>query len=88
MADYSKTGWAPEKATLVLNKSILGLGKVDVVVCGARVGSFVQARYVHWRIVGKCPIHKNTLVVVQLFVKAQYSYLIQFRERERERKEP
>ena len=40
--------------------------------------SFVQARYVHWRTVGKCPIHKNTLVVVQLFVKAQYSYLIQF----------
>ena len=29
------------------------------------MGSFVQARYVHWRIVGKCPIHKNTLVVVQ-----------------------
>ena len=42
------------------------------------MGSFVQARYVHWHIVGKCPIHKNTLVVVQLFVKAQYSYLIQF----------
>ena len=40
--------------------------------------SFVQARYVHWRIVDKFPIHKNTLVVVQLFVKAQYSYLIQF----------
>ena len=40
--------------------------------------SFVQARYVHWRILGKCPIHKNTFVVVQLFVKAQYSYLIQF----------
>ena len=48
--------------------------------------SFVQARYVHWRIVGKCPIrivgkcpiHKNTLVVVRLFVKAQYSYFIQF----------
>ena len=34
--------------------------------------SFVQARYVHWRIVGKCPIHKNTFVVVQLFVTAQY----------------
>ena len=29
-------------------------------------------------IVGKYPIHKNTLVVVQLFVKVQYSYLIQF----------
>ena len=41
------------------------------------MGSFVQARYVHWRTVGKCSIHKNTLVVVQLFVKAQYSYLIQ-----------
>ena len=41
------------------------------------MGSFVKARSVHWRIVGKCPIHKNTLVVVQLFVKAQYSYLIQ-----------
>ena len=40
--------------------------------------SFVQARYVHWRIVSKCLIHKNTLVVVQLFVKVQYSYLIQF----------
>ena len=26
------------------------------------MGSFVQARYVHWRTVGKCPIHKNTLV--------------------------
>ena len=39
------------------------------------MGSFVQARSVHWRIVGKCPIHKNTLV--QLFVKAQYSCLIQ-----------
>ena len=25
------------------------------------MGSFVQARYVHWRTVGKCPIHKNTL---------------------------
>ena len=42
------------------------------------MGSFVQARYVHWHIVGKGPIHKNTLVVVQLFVKVQYSYLIQF----------
>ena len=39
---------------------------------------FVQARYVRWRTVGKCSIHKNTLVVVQLFVKVQYSYLIQF----------
>ena len=36
------------------------------------MGSFVQARYVHWRTVGKCSIHKNTLVVVQLFVKVQY----------------
>ena len=42
------------------------------------MGSFVQARYVHWCIVGKCPIHKKNLVVVQLFVKVQYSYLIQF----------
>ena len=42
------------------------------------MGSFVQARYVHWRTVGKCPIHKNTLVVVQLFVKVQYSYLLLF----------
>ena len=42
------------------------------------MGSFVQARYVHWRTVGKCSIHKNTVVVVQLFVKVQYSYLIQF----------
>ena len=42
------------------------------------MGSFVQARYVHWRTVVKCPIHKNTIVVVQLFVKVQYSYLIQF----------
>ena len=40
------------------------------------MGSFVQARYAHWRTVGKCPIHKNTLV--QLFVKVQYPYLIQF----------
>ena len=40
------------------------------------MGSFVQARYVHWRTAGKCPIHKNILVVVQLFVKVQYSYLI------------
>ena len=52
--------------------------KMKVVVSGARVGSFVQARYVHWRIVGKCPTQKNTLVVVQLFMKVQYSYLIQF----------
>ena len=51
---------------------------MEVVVSGARVGSFVQAGYVHWRIVGKCPIHENALVVVQLFVKVQYSYLIQF----------
>ena len=52
------------------------------------MGSFVQARYVHWRTVGKCSIHKNTLVVVQLFVKVQYSYLIQFlRERERDERE-
>ena len=42
------------------------------------MGSFVQARYVHRRTVGKCFIHKNTLVVVQLFVKVQYSYLFQF----------
>ena len=42
------------------------------------MGTFVQARYVHWRTVGKCPIYKNTLAVVQLFVKVQYSYLIQF----------
>ena len=42
------------------------------------MGSFAQARYVHWRIVGKCLIHENIFVVVQLFVKAQYSYLIQF----------
>ena len=42
------------------------------------MGSFVQARYVHWRTVGKRSIHKNTLVVVQLFVKVQYSYLISF----------
>ena len=42
------------------------------------MGSFVQARYVRWRIDGKCLIHTNTLVVVQLFVKVQYSYLIQF----------
>ena len=75
LADYSKTGWAPEKAAHVLNKSILGLGKVEVVVCGARVGSFVQAGYGHRRIVGKCLIHKNTLVVVHLLVKARYSYL-------------
>ena len=27
------------------------------------MGSFVQARYVHWRTVGKCFIHKNTPVV-------------------------
>ena len=74
LADYSKTGWAPEKAALVLNKSILGLGKVEV-VCGARVGSFVQTGYVHRRIVGKCLIHKNTLVVVHLLVKTRYSYL-------------
>ena len=40
--------------------------------------TFVQARYVHWRIAGKRPIHKNTIVVVQLFAKAQYSYLTQF----------
>ena len=40
--------------------------------------NFVQARYVHWRIVGKCPIHKKKLVVVQFFVKAQYSYLFSF----------
>ena len=40
--------------------------------------SFVQARYVHWRIVDKCPMHKNTLVVVQFFVKAQHSCLISF----------
>ena len=49
-----------------------------MVVSEARVRSSVQARYVHWRIIGKCPIHKNTIVVVQLFVKAQYSYLNQF----------
>ena len=42
------------------------------------MGSFVQATYVHWRTVGKCPIHKNTLVVDKLVVKVQYSYLIQF----------
>ena len=75
LADYSKTGWAPEKAALVLNKSILGLGKVEVVVSGARVGSFVQAGYGHRRIFGKCLIHKNTLVIVHLLVKARYSYL-------------
>ena len=39
--------------------------------------SFVQARYVHWRIVGECPIHKNTLVVVQLFVKASCEVVLQ-----------
>ena len=42
------------------------------------MGSFLQDRYVHWRTVGKGPIHENTLAVVQLFVKAQYSHLIQF----------
>ena len=40
------------------------------------MGSFVQARYVHWY-TGALYI-KNSLVVVQLFVKVQYSYLIQF----------
>ena len=51
---------------------------MEVVVSGPRVGNLVQDRYVPWRFVGKCPIHKNTLDVVQLFVKVHYSYLIQF----------
>ena len=42
------------------------------------MGSFVQARYVHCRIVGKCSIHKNTLLVVQLFVKAHYYNYVEF----------
>ena len=41
------------------------------------MGSFVQARYVHWRTVGKCPIHKNillyTLVVCEGSVFLSYS---------------
>ena len=37
------------------------------------MGSFVQARSVHWRIVGKCPIHKNTLVVCEGSVFLSYS---------------
>ena len=36
------------------------------------MGSFVQARYVQWRIVGKCSIHKNTLVAVHLSVSCQW----------------
>ena len=40
------------------------------------MGSFVQAGYVHWRIVGECPVHKNTLVVVRLFVKASCEVVV------------
>ena len=36
------------------------------------MASFVQARYVQWRIVGKCPIDKNTLVAVHLSVSRQW----------------
>ena len=51
---------------------------MEVVVSGPRIGNCVQDRYVPRCFVGKCPIHKNILDVVQLFVKVHCSYLIQF----------